>query len=62
MEIFERACILYTMDGELPAKATDDHNGRTFIQSDDATVSMTVYTTLAQRKYEADPCPTFFNC
>jgi len=63
MEIFEKKCKIYTLNGILNAKATAScTDGKTYIQSNDASLNIVVYTQLAISKFNDDKVPLFYNC
>lgn len=59
-----RECVLYTLDGELEATIAKEYDDGKYVQvkSKDGTAAIKVYKSLAERKFENDPCPTFFAC
>ena len=66
--IINRDCNLYTLDGVFPARVTDikynDAHKRycVVIKTLNGRYNMTVFDTLAKRKFEGEEIPTFYNC
>lgn len=59
-----RPCVLYTLDGEKPARVTGVVPGRLayIITAADGSLSMAVLLSVVLGKYQDDTCPTFYAC